>query len=226
MVSSRTSSNFAVCIHAPTRPRVVFSSTGGAVYGDFVAPPSVETQAKDPESPYGIAKLSIEYYMAYYARIHGLETVALRYSNVYGPRQNPEGEAGVVSIFCQRLVSNRPLKVYGTGEQTRDYVFVGDVARANVLAASHAIAAPGPLDQRAFNIGTGVPTSVLGLAASLQRAAGTTLAVEHAPARPGEQMRSFVQVAKAFGELGWAPQVPLERGLRDTFEWFRARHTT
>ena len=211
---------------APTRPRVVFSSTGGAVYGDFVAPPSVETQAKDPESPYGIAKLSIEYYMAYYARIHGLETVALRYSNVYGPRQNPEGEAGVVSIFCQRLLSNRPLKVYGTGEQTRDYVFVGDVARANVLAASHAIAAPGPLDQRAFNIGTGVPTSVLGLAASLQRAAGTTLVVEHAPARPGEQMRSFVQVAKAFGELGWAPQVPLERGLRDTFEWFRARHTT
>ena len=212
--------------HAPRRPRVVFSSTGGAVYGDFVPPPSIETQAKDPESPYGIAKLSIEYYMAYYGRIHGLETVALRYSNVYGPRQNPEGEAGVVSIFCQRLLSRRALTVYGTGEQTRDYVYVGDVARANVLAASATtIPAAGSLDRRAFNIGTGVPTSVLQLAATLQGAAGMPGPIEHAPARPGEQMRSFVNIAKAARDLQWTPEVPLDRGLHDTFDWFRARHT-
>ena len=114
--------------HAPHRPRVIFSSTGGAIYGDASTPPSPEESAKDPESPYGISKLSVEYYLAYYARTHGLDTVALRYANVYGPRQDPHGEAGVVAIFCQRLLDGRPLTVFGTGRQTRDYVFVTDVA--------------------------------------------------------------------------------------------------
>jgi UDP-glucose 4-epimerase len=209
--------------HASPRPRVVFSSTGGAVYGDFVDPPSVEDQPKDPESPYGVAKLSTEFYLAYYARVHGLDTVVLRYSNVYGPRQNPEGEAGVVSIFCQRLLASRPLTIFGTGEQTRDYVFVADVAAANVLGARATLPAARRLDDRAFNIGTAVPTSVLQLASSLQRAAGSVLPVEFTPPRPGEQQRSFVAIQKAARLLGWTPAVCLERGLADTYQWFRQR---
>ncbi len=117
-------------------PRVVFASTGGALYGDFVTPPAIETYAKDPESPYGIAKLSVEYYMAYFARQHGLECVALRFANVYGPRQDPHGEAGVVAIFCNRILDGRAMTTFGTGEQTRDYVFVKDVARACFLAGT------------------------------------------------------------------------------------------
>ena len=208
---------------AEHRPRVVFSSTGGAVYGDFVAPPSVEEQPKDPESPYGIAKLSVEYYLAYYARVHGLDTVVLRYSNVYGPRQNPDGEAGVVSIFCQRLLAKRPLTVFGTGEQTRDYVYVGDVAAANVLAAKVSPPLAGRLDERAFNIGTGVPTSVLVLAKSLQRAAGSDEPVQLSAARAGELQRSFVGIEKAAHVLGWAPRMKLEAGLAETFRWFKQR---
>ncbi len=211
--------------HATRRPRVVFSSTGGAIYGDFGVPPSAEEDGKNPESPYGIAKLGIEYYLAYYARVHGLETMALRYANVYGPRQNPEGEAGVVAIFCQRLLKGRPLTVFGTGEQTRDYVFVGDVAAANVLAARAALPPGGPLDDRAYNIGTSVPTSVLALASSLQRAAGTKAPVELAPPRPGEQQRSFVRIGKAARALGWSPKVTLDDGLGATYAWFRQRRT-
>lgn len=207
---------------APKPPRFVFSSTGGAVYGDFVDPPSTESQPKDPESPYGIAKLATEYYMAYYGRVHRLDVVALRYSNVYGPRQDPHGEAGVVAIFCQRLLKGAPITVFGDGRQTRDYVFVGDVARANLLAASAKIPAAGRLDERAFNVGTGVATSVLDLAAALMRASGRTVPIEHAAARPGEQQRSFVNPSKASKTLAWQPQVQLDAGLARTFEWFRA----
>lgn len=207
---------------APNPPRFIFSSTGGAIYGDFGEPPSAETEAKDPESPYGIAKLAAEYYLAYYGRVHKLDVVALRYANVYGPRQDPHGEAGVVAIFCQRLIAGAPITVFGDGRQTRDYVFVGDVARANALAAGAKIPPAGRLDARAFNVGTGVPTSVLDLAASLMRAAGTVTAVEHAPARPGEQQRSFVNVSKSASVLGWTPAVSLEAGLKQTYDWFRA----
>lgn len=207
--------------HAARRPRVIFSSTGGAVYGDQEPPPSAEGQPKDPESPYGIAKLAAEYYLSYYGRVHGLETVALRYANVYGPRQDPHGEAGVVAIFCQRLLAGRPLLVFGDGRQTRDYVYVGDVARANVLAAAVSLPNARRLDDRAYNVGTGVPTSVLDLAAALQRVAGRTTPIEHAPPRPGEQARSFVDVAKAAVQLGWRPSVTLDEGLRLTYDWFR-----
>ena len=210
--------------HAARRPRIVFSSTGGAIYGDFAEPPSAEDQPKDPESPYGIAKLAVEYYLAFYARVHGLETVVLRYANVYGPRQDPHGEAGVVAIFCQRLLERRPLTVFGTGEQTRDYVYVGDVADANVLASRAAIPAAGRLDDRAFNVGTGVASSVLTLAASLQRTARTSMAVEHAPPRPGEQQRSFVSIRKAAAALGWTPKVSLQDGLSATYAWFEKRY--
>jgi UDP-glucose 4-epimerase len=211
---------------ATHQPRLVFASTGGAVYGDFAEPPCGEEDAKDPESPYGIAKLSVEYYLAYYARVHGLDTVSLRYSNVYGPRQDPFGEAGVVAIFCRRLLDGRPLTVFGTGEQTRDYVFVGDVARANVIAALAKLPAAGRLDARAFNIGTGLATSVLALADSLQRAAGRRTTLEFAPARPGEQQRSFVRIEKADRLLGWRPAVALEQGLAETVEWFRTQQVS
>ncbi len=207
--------------HATRRPRVIFSSTGGAVYGDQEPPPSAERQAKDPESPYGIAKLAAEYYLSYYGRVHGLETVALRYANVYGPRQDPHGEAGVVAIFCQRMLAGEALVVFGDGRQTRDYVYVGDVAQANVLAATAAVPPARRLDDRAYNVGTGVPTSVLELAAALERVAGRTSRIEHAPPRAGEQARSFVDVAKAAAHLGWRPAVTLDEGLRRTYEWFR-----
>jgi UDP-glucose 4-epimerase len=207
------------------KTRFIFSSTGGAIYGDFVTPPSVESYAKDPESPYGIAKLSVEFYMAYYGRVHGLDTVALRYANVYGPRQDPHGEAGVVAIFCNRVLDGRPLTVYGTGQQTRDYVFVGDVARANLAAATRELPPIGRLDSRGFNIGTSVETSVLELAGVIQRVAGTTLEVQLAPARPGEQQRSAVSVEKAGRELGWQPRVSIEEGLRETYEWFAAQRS-
>jgi UDP-glucose 4-epimerase len=202
------------------RTRVIFSSTGGALYGDFVSPPTVETAPKDPQSPYGIAKLSAEYYLAYYARLHALDTVALRYANVYGPRQDPHGEAGVVAIFCSRLLEGRPLTVFGDGRQTRDYVFVKDVARANLAAATRTLPPAGPLDARGFNIGTGVETSVLELARVLNRAARGSAPIEHAPARTGEQARSSVIVAKAAELLGWRPTVSLDAGLSETYQWF------
>jgi UDP-glucose 4-epimerase len=207
--------------HASQRPRVIFSSTGGAIYGDAAAPPSPEHEAKEPESPYGISKLSVEYYLAYYARTHGLDTVTLRYANVYGPRQDPHGEAGVVALFCQRLLDSRAMTVFGDGLQTRDYVFVGDVANANVLAAAAAMPGVKRLDDRAFNIGTGVETSVLGLAESLQRASGVSVPLEFAPKRPGEQQRSCLKNDKARKSLGWSPSVNLEDGLRQTYAWFR-----
>jgi UDP-glucose 4-epimerase len=205
------------------RTRFVFASTGGAVYGDLIEPPTAEGDSKDPQSPYGAAKLSVEYYMGYYARVHGLDTVALRYSNVYGPRQDPHGEAGVVAIFCGRVLDGAPLTVFGDGRQTRDYVYVGDVARANLMAAHAKLPAPAGLDSRAFNVGTGVETTVLELARILLQASDSASELQHAPPRAGEQRRSAVRVDKAAEVLGWRPAMPLERGLRETYEWFAAR---
>lgn len=203
--------------------RFVFSSTGGAVYGDLVAPPTSEEAPKDPQSPYGTAKLSVEYYMGYYARVHGLETVALRYSNVYGPRQDPHGEAGVVAIFCNRLLDGTPLTIFGDGKQTRDYVYVGDVARANLLAATRPLPAIGALDARAFNVGTSVETDVVELARVLREIAGAHVEAKHAPERPGEQKRSAVDVRKAQRVLGWQPKMSLRDGLTETYRYFAAR---
>ncbi len=221
--------NLLEAVRASGHPtRVVFSSTGGAIYGDFVPVPSVEDMPKDPESPYGIAKLSVELYMGYYARVHGLDTVALRYSNVYGPRQDPHGEAGVVAIFCNRILKHQPLTVFGDGRQTRDYVYAGDVARANAAAATVTLPPARQVDVRAFNIGTGRETSVLELASTLTKASGSTVPVEHAEARPGELPRSAVSNGKAVEVLGWRPEVNLEDGLRMTYEYFanRARGTS
>ncbi len=202
------------------KTRVVFTSTGGAVYGDFNTPPNVETYPKDPESPYAIAKLSCEYYLTYYGRVHGMDSIALRFGNVYGPRQDPHGEAGVVAIFCGRILNNRPLTVFGDGLQTRDYVYVGDVARAVWLAGTATLPEKGRLDARAFNIGTGVGTSVLELAKLLQRAARSGVPIDFAPRRPGEQQESFVDVSKAREALGWTPETSLPNGLAKSYEWF------
>jgi UDP-glucose 4-epimerase len=206
-----------------SRTRVVFTSTGGALYGDLTTPPNFETYPKDPESPYAIAKLSVEYYLAYYSRVHGRDYAAVRFGNVYGPRQDPHGEAGVVAIFCGRILNGRPLTVFGDGLQTRDYVYVGDVARSVWLAATGPLPEKGPLDARGFNIGTGKGTTVLEVARLLQEAAGKDVPIEHAPNRPGEQRESFVNADKARELLGWAPEVTLAEGLAKTYDWF-SRH--
>lgn len=211
--------------HSDAESRVIFTSTGGVLYGDFNTPPNVETYPKDPESPYAISKLSVELYLAYYGRVHGQEAVALRFGNVYGPRQNPHGEAGVVAIFCGRILNNRPLTIFGDGLQTRDYVYVGDVARSVWLAATKPLPEKGRMDARAFNIGTGVGTSVIDIANQLQKAAGRSVPVEFAPHRPGEQQESFVNVEKAKQLLGWTPKVGLEEGLAKSYAWFAEQMT-
>ena len=216
--------NLLEAVRASGHPtRFIFSSTGGAIYGDLVEPPTSETASKDPQSPYGTAKLSVEYYMGYYARVHGLDTVALRYANVYGPRQDPHGEAGVVAIFCNRLLAGAPLTIFGDGRQTRDYVYVSDVARANLLAATRELPDPASLDDRAFNVGTAVQTDVIELARLLKRAARSESEVRHAPPRPGEQRRSAVAIDKAERVLGWRPEMSLARGLALTYEYFAER---
>jgi UDP-glucose 4-epimerase len=201
--------------------RVIFSSSGGTVYGEGIALPSREDAPKLPASPYGTAKLAAEYYLAMFGLLYGIEGVALRYSNVYGPRQDPHGEAGVVAIFARRLLAGEPLTIFGTGEQTRDLVYAGDVAQANVLASRVALAPLTSLDARAYNVGTGVETSVNRLAAVLGEAAGRAPEVQRAPARLGELERSVLDPAKAAAQLGWRPGHTLAQGVRATFEWFR-----
>jgi UDP-glucose 4-epimerase len=155
-----------------------------------------------------------------------MNTAAVRFSNVYGPRQDPHGEAGVVAIFCQRIIDGRPHTVFGDGSQTRDYVHVSDVAAATYAAATKSLPEPKRLDDRAFNVATGIPTSVLELAEVLRKAAGSTTPIEFAPKRPGEQQQSFLTVEKAKSDLGWSAKISLEDGLADTFRWFSANTRT
>lgn len=198
--------------------RVVFASSGGVVYGEG-EPPYAEDAPKLPVSPYGVSKLASEYYLAAYAQLHGLEVVALRYANVFGPRQDPHGEAGVVAIFCDRLRRGEPLTVFGDGEQTRDYVHVADVAAANLAATRWPAPALAGIDDLAFNVGTGIETSVNALARTLQEASGVQVPVRQAPARPGELRRSAVRIERAVRELGWRPARSLADGLRETYTW-------
>ena len=193
--------------------RVVFASSGGVVYGDATAPPCREGAAKLPISPYGVAKLASEHYLMAYSRLYGLDVASLRYSNVYGPRQNAEGEAGVVAIFSRKILAGEPLTIFGDGEQTRDMVYVKDVAAANLAASDRPLPPPEGLDTRAWNIGTGVETSVKRLAELLAAAAGRRPAIRYAPERPGELRRSALAVEKAGHELGWAPRTGLADGL-------------
>jgi UDP-glucose 4-epimerase len=196
--------------------RVIFSSTGGAIYGEQERFPCDEEHSLRPVSPYGVAKLATEKYLFFYHAQHGIDYVALRYANVYGPRQDPHGEAGVVAIFCGRILEGRPVTIYGDGGQTRDYVYVADVVRANLAALDGTVSG-------AFNIGTGVETSVNQLYEALARNAGTSRAAEFGPARAGEQRRSVILPARAARELGWHPQVELSDGLAQTLRFFRDR---
>jgi UDP-glucose 4-epimerase len=200
--------------------RVVYISSGGVVYGEPDVIPTPETAAKLPLSPYGVTKLAGEFYLYYYRQVHGLESVALRYSNVYGPRQDPNGEAGVVAIFSTRLLAGQDLTVYGDGKQTRDYVFVEDVARANLFASDVELGANGALDDFAFNVGTGVGTSVLQLADTIGRVSGGGGRKVHAAPRKGELQHSTLDVTR-LRQRGWKPEVPIEEGLRRTFNWIR-----
>ncbi|HWO89287.1 MAG TPA: NAD-dependent epimerase/dehydratase family protein [Gemmatimonadales bacterium] len=196
--------------------RVLLASSGGTVYGAG-QPPFRESDPKLPVSPYGVAKLSSEYYLAAFGAMYGLEYVSLRYTNVYGPRQDPHGEAGVVAIFCNRLRNGSAITIFGDGSQTRDYVYVEDVARANVLAAEAKLpGSDGSLDACAFNIGTGTETSVVELARALMRATGRQVAEEYAPPRTGELQANSVINEKARRVLGWRPEVDLITGLGRT----------
>ncbi len=208
------------------RSRFVFTSTGGAVYGTFANPPTTEITPKEPESPYAISKLSVEYYLSCFARLHGTESAVLRFGNVYGPRQDPHGEAGVVSIFCNRILDGRALTVFGDGLQTRDYIYVSDVVEAAWLAATQELPDAGGIDARSFNIGTAIGTNVLDVAAYLQQAARSDLPLEFAPKRLGEQQESFLAIDKARQLLGWDPKVALADGLAVTYEWFAANRLT
>lgn len=201
--------------------RVVAASSGGVVYDERGTLPHAEEAAKLPVSPYGVSKLAAEYYLAAYARLYGLEVLSLRYANVYGPRQNPQGEAGVVAIFGSRIRAGLGLTVFGDGSQTRDYVCVEDVARANVAASQRPAQAPATLDALAFNIGTGAETSVNELVQLMIAAAGRTVPVAYAPARAGELSRSALNCTKVARVWDWRPAVSLRDGLKRTYDWIR-----
>jgi UDP-glucose 4-epimerase len=191
--------------------QVVFSSTGGAIYGECDAGPATETAPLMPLSPYGTAKLAAEEYLRAYNRLYGSTHVALRYGNVYGPRQDPHGEAGVVAIFLGALARGEQARIFGDGLQTRDYVYVGDVARATLQALCQ--------EGGVFNVGTGRETSVVDLYERCRAVAGSEREAVHAPARMGELQRSALDPELAASELGFRAMVDLEDGLRATWEW-------
>ncbi len=205
-------------------PRVLFASTGGAVYGEQEVHPASEDHPVRPVSPYGVAKHAVERYLFYFAVERGLEAVALRYANVYGERQNPHGEAGVVAIFLDRMLAGRTVTIHGDGLQTRDYVHVSDVVRANLAAADADLAGgSGGPPFRIYNVGTGVETSVVELYHRLARAAGSDREAIHGPAKAGEQRRSSIDPALAQRELGVPSPLPLDEGLERTAAWFAER---
>ena len=194
--------------------RFLFASTGGALYGDADVTPTPEDYPTLPVSPYGAAKLSAEVYLRTFNALHGLSYAALRYANVYGPRQNPHGEAGVVAIFARRLLSGEKARINGDGRQTRDFVYVGDVAEANARALnSDAVGS--------FNVGTGVETDINTIFQTLKRLTGSTEPEEHGPPLPGEQRRSVVDARKIEKTLGWQPKTSLDAGLDATVRYFR-----
>lgn len=198
--------------------KVLFASSGGATYGEQDAFPAAEDHPHNPLSPYGITKATGEHYLFFYHAVYGMPYVALRYANVYGPRQDPHGEAGVVAIFTEKLLADQPPTINGDGKQTRDYVFVGDVVRANLAALERPFVG-------SVNIGTGIETDVTTLYAHLRVLTGSPHPAQHGPAKAGEQRRSVIAIERAGEVLGWRPEISLEEGLRRTVEFFRNRLT-
>ena len=199
--------------------RVVNTSTGGAIYGETDIMPTPESVPPRPMAAYGQSKFCAEAYCGWYERLYGLSSVTLRYGNVYGPRQDPHGEAGVIAIFCGKLLEGgRPL-IFGDGRQTRDYVYVGDIVAANLAAAAH------PEAHGAYNVGTGTEASVLEVLGAMRSAAGLgegEFEPEFAPARPGEVQRSSLDVTRARAELGFTADTDLVAGMKPTLEWARS----
>jgi UDP-glucose 4-epimerase len=196
--------------------KVIFASSGGAIYGEQDYFPADEAHPTRPISPYGVAKLTTEQYLFFYKAVYGLDSVCLRYANVYGPRQNPEGEAGVVAIFATKMLKGEQPVINGDGRQTRDYVFVGDVVRANVLALNATSSA-------IVNVGTGIETDVNVLFRTLRGLTGSGCAEQHGEAKKGEQLRSVLDYGKIRSTLGWSPAVTLADGIRMTVDFFRNR---
>ncbi len=194
--------------------QVIFASTGGAIYGEQDVHPADENHPARPVSPYGVAKLAGERYLYFYHCQYGLDVTCLRYANVYGPRQNPHGEAGVVAIFMHKLLRNEQAVINGDGKQSRDYVFVGDVVKANVAAL-------GRSGFDIFNVGTGIETDVNQLFSEVRRALGTGAPATHGEAMPGEQLRSSISSAKLRDQLGVSPDTLFADGIQETAEWFK-----
>ena len=196
--------------------KVIFSSSGGAIYGEQEIYPAPEVHVTKPLSPYGLSKLCGEQYLSYYQRVSGLQAVSLRYANVYGPRQDPEGEAGVVAIFIQKMLNNEQAVINGNGRQTRDFVFVDDVVEAN-------LAMMGQETQGTYNVGTGVETSINDLFRILIQHTNSTCKEIHGPAKKGEQARSVIDNTALRHEVSWEPRADLSDGLKKTVEYFRER---
>ena len=196
--------------------KFMFASTGGAVYGEQEYFPADEKHPTNPVSPYGITKLSIEKYLYFYKNEYGLNHTILRYANVYGPRQNPFGEAGVVAIFANKLLKNENPIINGNGNQTRDYVFVEDVVKANVITLNSQSA-------DIYNVGTTVETSVNDLFSKLNSIAGNQAIEKHGPAPKGEQARSVITSEKLFQKFNWKPSLKIDEGLRKTFDSFKSK---
>ena len=199
--------------------KIVFASSGGAAYGEPVYAPQDELHPLAPLSPYGCAKLAIDQYLGFYRHVHGIKAVSLRYANVYGPRQRKDGEAGVVAIFAGALLDGQTARINGTGEQTRDYVFVEDVVRANMAASE-------PDLDGIFNVGTGVETSVVQLYTALGEALGIQRDPEHGPAKAGEQMRSVLDGTRLRTTAGLPDPVQLREGLQRTVQWLRSAYAS
>lgn len=201
------------CCRSYAVNRFIFSSSGGVMYGECPTRPATEADPAQPISPYGISKLVAERYVRFYAEQYGVDSVILRYGNVYGPRQDPHGEAGVVAIFAGRLLAGEPVTIFGSGDQQRDYVYVKDVAAANMAALHRG-------DGDVFNIGTGMGTSVNALYERMARELGAEMRTVTGAARAGELERNVLNAAKAGEGLGWSPQWTMERGLKETLNFF------
>lgn len=194
--------------------KIIFSSSGGAMFSDAIKPPYSEKQEAQPVSPYGIAKRAGEMYLDFFHQTHGLPYVALRYANVYGPRQNNKGEAGVIAIFAGRMLKGQPVKINGTGRQSRDFVYVDDVVRANMQAMRKNV-------NGIFNVGTGKQTDIKTIFKKINDLTGGLTPKRHGPAQAGEVMKSALDGRKARRYLDWTPQVKIDEGLRRTVEWFK-----